>query len=572
MADETLDQQNVINLTKATLTTALLQLERERLNLEQRALISERALVKEGSERAKQLDKEIEKNKTLLNQQKQLNAVAAKEMQVKRDAIIVGGRTLQAVEKEIEAKEALQKEYTTTVSLIKKSGASYKEQQKAIKNLQQQMKQKFGGKDFMPEVPGWKAMLGAAKRGDYEAVAKTFKEVGGTKGLIGNVFKSMGRFGFLLSAAGTGLSMLATGAKVLRDNLILPSARMQNLAGQQLGVAAGSRNLWGGSWIGSWYNRALLGYSAQEQQGLFSSLVDAMRISPNAPGSKGEYQNALTGMMAVQRIWGTDTNTLGRIYKAFYQTGTTSGHLSERFNRLMRSVEGTGWTTSEYADILAKNMMYLKNFGVNLDVYSRDLLKYGQAIRQEKLTAEEIGPKMRGESSQEMGFVARKMLESGIISEKELGAGLGDNLFKQAGALRVLSTKDPMRYKQLLFRLYHTDPQYRSLLENAGVLGDELAEWELMTRNSLPGAGALQGPLAEKGPKTWREMLSGNLGSTPSQGLGEQGTQGQIVSEAMRNVIATTSGFKGLILQVADMFRAFGNGIPDNPADLGTQG
>ena len=294
------------------------------------------------------------------------------------------------------------------------------------------------------------------KKGDFEAVAKTFKEAGGAQGLLGNVIKTFGRAGIVVSS-------LATAFRIFRDNVIVPSARMQNLAGQQMGVAAGSRNLWGGSWIGSWANRAFLGYSAQEQQGLFSSLVDAMRISPNAPGAKGEYQNALSGMMAVQRIWGTDTNTLGRIYKAFNQTGTTSGHLSERFNRLMRSVEGTGWTTSEYADILAKNMMYLKNFGVNLDVYSKDLLKYGQAIREEKLTAEDIGPRMRGESSQEMGFVARKMLESGIISEKELGAGLGDNLFKQAGALRVLSTKDPMRYKQLLFRLYHTDPQYRSL-------------------------------------------------------------------------------------------------------------
>lgn len=562
MADETLDQQNVINLTKATLSTALIQVERERLRLDQQELEAQKKLVKEGSQRAAQLDKEINQIQRKINIQSKELATSQKEIQTKRDAIVVGNRTLKGISDEIKAKEALQKEYATTVSLIKKSGASYKEQQKAIKNLQQQMKQKFGGKDFMPQLPGFKAMWGAAKRGDFEAVAKTFKEAGGAQGLLGNVIKTFGRAGIVVSS-------LATAFRIFRDNVIVPSARMQNLAGQQMGVAAGSRNLWGGSWIGSWANRALLGYSAQEQQGLFSSLVDAMRISPNAPGAKGEYQNALTGMMAVQRIWGTDTNTLGRIYKAFYQTGTTSGHLSERFNRLMRSVEGTGWTTSEYADILAKNMMYLKNFGVNLDVYSKDLLKYGQAIREEKLTAEEIGPRMRGESSQEMGFVARKMLESGIISEKELGAGLGDNLFKQAGALRAFSAINPQRYRQMMFRLYHTNPQYRSLLENAGVLGDELAEWEFMTRNNLPGAGALQGTFAEKGPRNWNQVVRGELGATESQGLGDTSTQGQLVNEAWKNVASTTAGLKGLMLDVAKMFANFANGIPDNPADLG---
>ena len=101
------------------------------------------------------------------------------------------------------------------------------------------------------------------------------------------------------------------------------------------------------------------------------------------------------------------------------------------------------------------------------------------------------------------------------------------------------------------------------------MLGDELAEWELMTRNNLPGAGALQGPLAEKGPKTWREMLSGNLGSTPSQGLGDTSTQGQLINEAWKNVASTTAGLKGLMLDVAKMFANFANGIPDNPADLG---
>ena len=235
----------------------------------------------------------------------------------------------------------------------------------------------------------------------------------------------------------------------------------------------------------------------------------------------------------------------------------------------MRSVEGTGWTTSEYADILGKNVMYLKNFGVNLDTYSKDLLKYGQAIRQEKLTAEDIAPKMRGEASQEMAMVAQKMLESGIISEKALGAGLGDNIFKQAGALRAYAAVNPHEYRQKVMKLWHTDPQMRSMLESAGVAGDKMAEWEFMTRMGGPGMAALADfSAAQKGPKTWYDAVTGNLESTPSTGLGVTDTQNQIVRDAMTNVARTTTGLKQLMLHIADLITNFAGTLETQPTDF----
>lgn len=533
MADEIRDE-NIIELTKLTIKKVLLEQEKKLNAADQKRVDQINAAIK-------QIENETTKRKSYIQ---------------------IGNQTLGQIDKEINKKKELKKLYEETAKTIQESGKALKDQAKAIEELQRATGER--NKDITAGD-----VFGALKGLNFGKASLMFTDAGKAAGLASNTIKALGGAAGITTAS---ITLLAKGAQMFWDNFLVPSARMRNIAGQQLGLAAGSRNLWGGHWIHEWSDRTLLGYSAEEQQGLYSSLVDALRLDPRE--NTNTYQNVLKGMMANQRLFGTSTGSMNKIYKAFEQTGVKSAQLSEKFYTLMRGVEGTGWTTSEYSDTLARNIMYLKNFGINIDTYSKNLLNYGQAIKTELLTPEEISPKMRGEGSGEMAFVAQQMLKSGVLSEKTLGAGLGDSIFKQAGALRKLAFSDPQRFRQLLYKLYTTDPRYKSLLMNAGVWGDETAMWEFMYKINAPGMGALS-EMGDKGPNAFFKIAKGNLGSTPSTGLGDVKAQPEIVSDAMRNVAQMTSGFKGLLTAIASMITEFSKTLPeDNPQgfNVGTGG
>ena len=539
----------------------LINAEREGTNIGRMERLVELQLLILRAEKQKESNRLLIKNKVLLDD---LNAELNEQIKHYKEQIGLQKAYVQIGDKTLEQLEEKNKENKKSLEItnnlikgIKTSNSSFSKMIKDFKDVRKTAESAGLSFKSIRENATFGSLFKNLKNFDFQGFKTAFATSGGFEGVVKNTFPALETLGTRAALAGGALAGIAVAGKMFWDNILVPSARMRNVAGQQLGLAAGSRNLFGGAFLREWAGRTLLGYSADEQKGLYSSLVDALRINPNEIGASAKYQNALTGMMAVQRIWGTDTGTLNKFYKAYSQTGTATGQLSERFNKLMRSVEGTGWTTSEYADTLGKNIMYLKNFGINLDTYSKDLLKYGQAIREEKLTTEEIGPKMRGEGPGELAFVAQQLLKSGIISEKELGAGLGDNIFKQSGALRKLSLNQ-QRFRQLLFKLYTTDPRYKSMLQNAGVWGDKVAMWEFMTRINAPGMSALQ-EIGYKGPNTFFNVAQGNIGSTPSTGLGEDATQTELVSDAMKNLAQQTTGFKGLLIAIADMITRFSN-------------
>lgn len=539
----------------------LINAEREGTNIGRMERLVELQLLILRAEKQKESNKLLIKNKDLVDD---LNAELTEQIKHYKEQIGLQKAYVQIGDKTLEQLEEKNKENKKSLEItnnlikgIKTSNSSFSKMIKDFKDVRKTAESAGLSFKSIRENATFGSLFKNLKNFDFQGFKTAFATSGGFEGVVKNTFPALETLGTRAALAGGALAGIAVAGKMFWDNILVPSARMRNVAGQQLGVAAGSRNLFGGHWLREWAGRTVLGYSADEQKGLYSSLVDALRINPNAPGGSAAYQNALTGMMAVQRLWGTDTGTLNKFYKAYSQTKVAPEKLSEEFNKLMRSVEGTGWTTSEYADTLGRNIMYLKNFGINLDTYSKDLLKYGQAIREEKLTTEEISPKMRGEGTGELAFVAQQMLKSGIISEKELGAGLGDNLFKQAGAVRALSLNQ-QRFRQLLYKLYTTNPQYRSLLENAGVMGDRVAMWEFMSKMQAPGMGALT-EMGYKGPNTFFDIAQGRLGSTPSTGLGENATQKELVSEAMKNLAQQTTGFKALLIAIADAITKFSN-------------
>ena len=356
MAEEIRDE-NIVELTRLTIRKVLLEQEK-RLNA------TDQDRVKQIEASIKQIEQETAKRKSYIQ---------------------IGNQAIGQMDKEIAKKKELQKLYEDQVKIIQQSNKSIKEQNEAIRNLQRSMEEGSGQK-VRDTNATFGSLFSALKGFNFKEVATTWTSAKGIIGVTSNSIAALGGAAGIASGAVTGL---AIGAKMFWDNIIAPSARMRNVAGQQLGIGVENRNLLGGKWLNEWASRAFLGYSAEEQRDMYSALVGAMRINPVE--NKAQYQTALTGMMAAQRTWGTDTQTLAKIDKAFVQVGVSSERLFPKFDALMRSLEGTGWTTSEYSNVLANNIMYLKNFGVNIDTFSSELKKYGNMIREEKLSMQDVG-------------------------------------------------------------------------------------------------------------------------------------------------------------------------------------
>ena len=494
--------------------------------------------------------------KVKLQQELSLFQLSKDELKIKKDelkntekliesvknSLKVGEKHVNKIKEEIEAKKNLQKIYEDQIKVIKQSGASLKDQIKAIENWQ-----KTTGQRNTSITAG--NILGALKGFDISKSLLMFADAGKWAGVASNTIKALGGSAGLASSAITGL---AVGAKMFWDNIVVPSSRMRNVAGQQLGVGIENRNLLGGKWLNEWASRAFLGYSADEQRDMYSALVGAMRINPMQ--NKAQYQTALTGMMAAQRTWGTDTQTLARINKAFFQVGVSSERLFPKFDALMRSIEGTGWTTNEYSSVLANNIMYLKRFGVNIDTFAGELKKYGNMIREEKLTLQDVSTGgWQGESTGNLAFMAQEFLKSGLISESELGAGLGDTVFAQAGAMKeYLGKKIKAGEISEIVSLFETNPMFRGLMESSGASGNMFAFKQLMTSAGLPLSSEMSSMFAGKSAKESWDIAHGEFGATGGQLVQEQ-TQKKLVELATNNYAMTSNAIRALLVKIAQL-------------------
>lgn len=519
MAEEIRDE-NIVELTKLSLRKVILELEKNFLNLDK---IKKQAYEKE----IKQIKEDIS---------------------LRTQNIKVGETSILSIKKEIAAKKELQNIYNEQVKLIQQSNKSIKEQNEAIRNLQRSMEE-GSGKKVRDTNATFGSLFSALKGFNFKEVATTWTSAKGIIGVTSNSIAALGGAAGVASGAVTGL---AIGAKMFWDNIVAPSSRMRNVAGQQLGVGVENRNLLGGKWLNEWASRAILGYSADEQRNMYSALVGAMRINPVE--NKAQYQTALTGMMAAQRTWGTDTQTLAKIDKAFVQVGVSSERLFPKFDALMRSLEGTGWTTSEYSNVLANNIMYLKNFGVNIDTFSSELKKYGNMIREEKLSMQDVGTGgWQGESTGNLAFMAQEFLKSGLISESELGAGLGDTVFAQAGALKeYLGKKIKAGEISEIVSLFETNPMFRGLMESSGASSNMFAFKQLMTSAGLPLSSEMSSMFGGKSAETVWDIAHGDFGATGGK-LVQEETQAKLVKLATDNYALTSNAIRALLVKIAQL-------------------
>lgn len=495
-----------------------------------------------------------------------------KQERKKKALLDLDNKLVQDIEKEVKTKKILNKSYQEQVKLIEQSGVSWKKQAQAIKEVQKAMdaKSRKVGLGGIYDTSITLGTLGKSLKGlRFGEIATSFAKVGGTANLLRNTFAALGGTAGL---ATTGIGMLAAGAKIFYDNVLAPSARMRNVAGQQLGIGAANRNLFGGQFLKEWANRFSLGYSAEEQQGLFSTLVGAIRLNPEK--NTALYENSLQGLMSAQRIWGVDNATLGAISKAYSQVGVSAERLGSKFDVLMRNVDGTGWTTSEYSTVLAKNVMYLKNFGVNIDTFAQELKGYGNLVRQEKLTLQDVSTGgWQRENTGNLAFMAQEFLRSGIISEQELGAGLGDTVFAQAGALKeYLGKKIKAGEISEIVRLFESNPMFRGLMESSGALGSKYAFKELLSTAGLPLSSEIASVFEGKSATDAWNIAHGRLGATSSGETINEKSLKELSDEARKNYAATSNSLKRLLLEIANLIRKEADNMgTDNPLDFKMQ-
>lgn len=432
-----------------------------------------------------------------------------KLIESERNALKIGEKYARQVKQEIDAKKDLQKIYDDQIKVIKQSGVSIKDQIKAIENWNKTTGQRNTEVTFGKVFSSLK---------DFKFGQARF-DIASAKGLTGVLSNTIAALGGPAGVAAAGLGLLAKATNTLYNTFVATSARMRNTAYQQLGVGVENRNLFGGSFLQEWANRTLLGFTAQEQQQQFSTVADILRVNPDA--NKALYESTMSGFQYVQRIWGTDTKTLGRIEKAFRQIGVSGENLAPKFDTLMRSVEGTGFTTSEFTNFLSQDVMYLKNFGVNLDTYSKELMRYGNLYRQERISASGLrAGGFQGEQTGNLAYLAQGMLRAGLISEKELGAGLGDSVTAQSGAMRAYLGKGiTIERISKLFDFFQQDPAIRKLLEEQGAFTSPYALKEVLGQLNIPGLGTVKDVIGSMTPQDlYRAVVLKDFQTTKGKG------------------------------------------------------
>ena len=556
MADELTP---IETLTKVTLSKLFINEEIQRLQTEKELLESQKKLAKEGSKEIQQIEKEIKSYQHKIDIQNKALRSAEKQIKAQEKLISVGNKSFATIEKEVKQKEQLNKLYKDSVDIIKKSGQSIKDQVKAIKELN-------AATGLSDKSITFKSLWGDLKSLKIGAFRQNFAAATGAMGVFKNTIAALGGG---VAASATGLGLLAIAANKAYNTFVAPSARMRNVAGQILGIGAENRNLFGGNWLSEWANRTTLGFSTEQQQEQFSGLVDVLRLNPGT--NQSLYQTALSGRQSIQRIWGTDTATLNRIDKAYRQAGRSVEQLSPKFDTLMRSLEGTGFTQSEFTNILAKDIMYLKNFGVNLDTYAQDLKKYGNLLRQERISAAALSAgAYQGETTGNMAYLAQAMLRSGVITEKELGAGLTSSITQQSGALRAMFAGEKrIAAVQKVFRMMQQDPQMRNWLQREGAFTNMFALKEALTSSAFnfPGASEFQNILKDMAPKDiWNVLISGDLSSTGGKSGLTDYTQNQLLELARKNTADTSDLIKRLLIHIANIILKYSNELGTSKA------
>ena len=383
MADEIRDE-NIGELTRLTLKKFELELKKQEVNL--------------SKEKKKEYETAIQQTK--------------KEIALKIQQMKVGDSSILSIKKELAAKKELQKIYEDQVKIIQQSNKSLREQNEAIRDLQ-----KSTGQRNTDITAG--NILGALKGFNFTKASQMFNNAGRLAGVASNTIKALGGAAGIASAT---LTTLAVAGKFYLNDVLLPSIQKQNLIGQRLGLGLADRNYFKSYGISDWITRAGFGLSSDQMLQMYSAATGALRTRSFSGTNLSDMYKSIA---ISSRLWGTDVNTLGTIFRAYTQQNKNMPMdlLAGHFNRLMENVKDTGMTTEEFTEILSNSSMFLKNFGVNLDDYARRMKGYGKYLEEGQLSTKDItAQNMMSADTGRMAFLAKLLQDTGKIN-----LGLGEN-------------------------------------------------------------------------------------------------------------------------------------------------
>lgn len=377
MADEIRDE-NIVELTRLTIRKVLLEQERKLNAADQKRVDQINAAIK-------QIENETAKRKAYIQ---------------------IGNQTLGQVEKEINKKKELKKLYEETAKAIQESGKALKDQAKAIEELQRTT----GQRNTDVTIGN---IFGALKGFNFGKAFQMFTDAGKMGGLLNNTFKALGGAAGIASAT---LTTLAVAGKFYLNDVLLPSIQKQNLIGQRLGLGLADRNYFKSYGISDWITRAGFGLSSEQMLQMYSAATGALRTRSFSGTNLSDMYKSIA---ISSRLWGTDVNTLGTIFRAYTQQNKNMPMdlLAGHFNRLMENVKDTGMTTEEFTEILSNSSMFLKNFGVNLDDYARRMKGYGKYLEEGQLSTKDItAQNMMSADTGKMAFLAKLLQDTGKIN------------------------------------------------------------------------------------------------------------------------------------------------------------
>lgn len=377
MADEIRDE-NIGELTRLTLKKFELELKKQEVNL--------------SKEKKQEYETAIQQTK--------------KEIALKIQQLKVGDSSILSIKKELAAKKELQKIYEDQVKIIQQSNKSLREQNEAIRDLQ-----KSTGQRNTDITAG--NILGALKGFNFTKASQMFNNAGRLAGVASNTIKALGGAAGIASAT---LTTLAVAGKFYLNDVLLPSIQKQNLIGQRLGLGLADRNYFKSYGISDWITRAGFGLSSDQMLQMYSAATGALRTRSFSGTNLSDMYKSIA---ISSRLWGTDVNTLGTIFRAYTQQNKNMPMdlLAGHFNRLMENVKDTGMTTEEFTEILSNSSMFLKNFGVNLDDYARRMKGYGKYLEEGQLSTKDItAQNMMSADTGRMAFLAKLLQDTGKIN------------------------------------------------------------------------------------------------------------------------------------------------------------
>lgn len=377
MAD---DRQNIIDLTQITIEKVLLEQKNKLLDVESKEF-------KQNEARIKQIKLEIEQKKA---------------------ALTVGKSTIGQITTEIAKKKELQKIYEEHVKIIQQSGKSIKEQNKLITQLQKNMS-KESGQEIRDTTSTFGTLFSLFKGFDVKKLATTWTSAGKGIGVLSNSLKALTGAG---SVAAGAIAATLMAAEAWHEHIFSPFAKQRNVLGQTLGIGYEGREYFQTKMFSNFMKRVSLGYTPDEYVSLLAAGANVSRKGGMMPA-----ENIAEKMGQVNRLWGTNISSLVPIFKAYKQQELPEKRLASHFTMLMENIENTGFTTQEFTDILANSAMYLKNFGVDLDRFAKNLTKYGEYIEKGQISITALTPQnVNKADTGQMAFLAQMLQKYGFVN------------------------------------------------------------------------------------------------------------------------------------------------------------